>query len=226
MDGNNKRFNLYSYFGLVSSIHTLFFLGIWTRMGGSFDLFFFLSLISPIAGLVLSIKGLSDSRKEENKGVVIGAAGTIISAIEIIFIVFYAVAWFWIISNTPQHPYESVVTHSSYDLESQRIEWERAERKMKGYPDSYPDVPLEESFHLKLESDYTISRDENEEFKDITWRVIRNNRCVLERNANGELLLEIDYLWSYGDHGDFTVYLIAFVDGEYRRVSNVIEFTR
>ena len=59
----------------------------------------------------------------------------------------------------------------------------------------------------------------------ITWRIIRNDRRVLERNANGELLLESDYQWIKGDDGKFTIYLIAYIDGQYRRVSNIIEYS-
>jgi hypothetical protein len=95
----------------------------------------------------------------------------------------------------------------------------------KGYPTNYPEVPLEENFHLTLEDDYTITRDESDAFKDITWRVIRNGHVILERNANGELMLETHSQWIDGEDGDFAIYLIAFVDGQYRRVSNVIVYT-
>jgi hypothetical protein len=31
--------------------------------------------------------------------------------------------------------------------------------------------------------------------------------------------------WIKGDDGKFTIYLIAYIDGQYRRVSNIIEYS-
>ena len=226
---NDKNLNVYSLFGLIISINALFFLSVIACLVAGFDqvilyIFSFLLMISPIVGLILSIKGFLDSKKSENKRSVASVAGISISLVGVMLIVFLAVSWFRRIYPSTQPTNYSVEAHE-YNNESFQKEWERADLKWKGYPDNYPETPLEDNFHLKLEYDYAITRDENDAFKDITWRVIRNDRRVLERNANGELLLESDYQWIKGDDGKFTIYLIAYIDGQYRRVSNIIEYS-
>lgn len=226
---NDKNFNMYSFLGLIISINALFFLSVIACLVGGFDqvilyIFFFLLLISPIVGLILSIKGFLNSKKSENNRSVASVAGISISLVGVLLIAFLVVSWFRRIYPSTQPTNYSVEAHE-YNNESFQKEWERADLKRKGYPDNYPETPLEDNFHLKLEYDYAITRDENDAFKDITWRVIRNDRRVLERNANGELLLESDYQWIKGDDGKFTIYLIAYIDGQYRRVSNIIEYS-
>lgn len=226
---NDKNFNMYSVLGLIISINALFFLGVLACLLGGFNkvilyLIFVLLLISPIVGLILSVKGLLASKKSENKMAVASVAGISISIVGVVLIAFLAVSWLRIIYPSTQPTNYSVAEHD-YNNESLQKEMERADLKWKGYPDNYPETPLEDNFHLKLEYDYAITRDENDAFKDITWRVIRNDRRVLERNANGELLLESDLQWIKGDDGKFTIYLIAYIDGQYRRVSNIIEYS-
>ena len=226
---NDKNFNGYSFLGLVISIYALIFLALLASFifgfnPGLFYSIFFLLLISPIVGLVFLIKGFLDSKKSGNKSTVTSVVGIGLSLMEILFITFLAVSWFSRFFIRTQPVSYSIAEHS-HNNESVQKELERSDYKRKGYPDNYPETPLEDSFHLKLESDYAITRDENKAFKDITWRVIRNDRRVLERNANGELLLESDYQWIKGDDGEFKIYLIAYIDGQYRRVSNIIEYS-
>lgn len=226
---NDKNFNVYSFLGLIISINALFFLAVIACLVGGFDqailyMFFFLLLISPIVGLIFSIKGFLDSKKSENNRSVASVAGISISLVGVLIIAYLAVSWYRRIYPSTQPANYTVEAHG-YNNESVLKELDRADLKWKGYPDNYPETPLEDNFHLKLESDYAITRDENKAFKDITWRVIRNDRRVLERNANGELLLESDYQWIKGDDGEFQIYLIAYIDGQYRRVSNIIEYS-
>lgn len=226
---NDKNFNVYSVLGLIISINALFFLGVLACLLGGFNkvilyLIFVLLLISPIVGLIFSIKGFLDSKKSENNKSVASVAGISISLVGVLLVAYLAVSWYRRIYPSTQPTNYTVEAHE-YNYESFQKEWEREDLKWKGYPDNYPETPLEDNFHLKLEYDYAITRDENDAFKDITWRVIRNDRRVLERNANGELLLESDLQWIKGDDGKFTIYLIAYIDGQYRRVSNIIEYS-
>ena len=226
MGSNGKSFNLYSFLGLTASILALVFFGIWTRQSSSGNVvILFLTFAFSLVALVISIKGILDSRKKENKGVVVSAAGIILSAIEIIFFIFMSVTWTWIMYRTPPHAGETVLSHDTQDYEKLKEELERIEMSRKGYPENYPEVPLEENFHLTLESDYTITRDEHEGFKTLTWNIELNGKCVLRRLAENELTLEPRYQWLHGEYGKFTIYLTAAIDGEYRRVSNVIEYT-
>lgn len=50
------------------------------------------------------------------------------------------------------------------------------------------------------------------------WMVLHEGKQVLHRNAEGET----QYDMSRAREGTYTVYLVAFIDGAYRPVSNVI----
>ena len=167
---NDKNFNVYSFWGLIISINALFFLSVIACLVGGFDqvilyIFFFLLMISPIVGLILSIKGFLDSKKSENKRSVASVAGISISLVGVMLIVFLAVSWFRRIYPSTQRTNYSVEAHD-YNNESLQKDWERADLTIKGYPDNYPEIPLEDNFHLKLEYDYAITRNENDAIKD------------------------------------------------------------
>lgn len=232
MSDDVKRLNLFSYFGLVTSIHAMLFLSMWIVWYGTlhsvfFYLFFSLSLITPFAGLVLSIKGYLNSKKMENKGFGASLAGIVISSIGATIIAFLAFSLIGHMFFVSQYsvPDQTLRTHNSSELQSLQEEWDKMEMSRKGYPEGYPEKPLEDYFHLTLESDYAITRDDHEGFKNLGWIIVRNGRQVLDRNAAGELVLEPSLQWIHGEDGEFEIYLTAYIDGEYRRVSNIIKYT-
>lgn len=233
MSADNKRLSLFSLFGFVASIQAAHSFAAWLIYDGAFYLvnyyvLFFLTIIFPIAGLVLSIAGVIDTQRSGKKGYGIGLAGIIISSIEIIIIVFLIAAWAWI-NNTPQLPDYTVIEHEHYYNEKSQQELEEELEKMelrqKGYPEGYPEKPLEDFFHLTLEDDYSITRDEQEGFKALEWVIMLDGKVVLKRLAEDELVLEPRWQWRHGSTGKFSICLNAYVDGEYRRVSNIIEYT-
>ena len=97
----------------------------------------------------------------------------------------------------------------------------------KDYKEYPPDLktPYEDTFTLTLNADYSISRDSHEGFGSLGWEVYRNGEHVLSRVAVRELTLEPRLQWLDGNTGTFTVYLSAWLDGGYKRVSNIIEYT-
>ena len=230
MDNNEKNFIRSCYLGLEASILALIFIFLCFslidyHLNPVYNLLVLLALASPIVGLVFSLVGIIKTTQAEKKDIVAGSAGMTISILELLFIIIVFFPWLGTMTYLARHPPVPDMQPLSHNVEINNEAWERMELQDKGYPTNYPEVPLEENFHLTLEDDYTITRDESDAFKDITWRVIRNGHVILERNANGELMLETDLQWIYGEDGDFAIYLIAFVDGQYRRVSNVIEYT-
>ena len=228
MDNNEKNFIHSCYLGLGASILALIFIFLCFslidyNLNPVYNLLVLLSLASPIVGLVFSLVGIIKTTQAEKKDIVAGSAGMTISILELLFIIIVFFPWLGTMTYLARHP--PVIQSHSHNVEINNEDWERMELQRKGYPTNYPEVPLEENFHLTLEDDYAITRDESDAFKDITWRVIRNGHVILERNANGELMLETHSQWIYGEDGDFAIYLIAFVDGQYQRVSNVIVYT-
>ena len=85
---------------------------------------------------------------------------------------------------------------------------------------------LTEAFKLTIKDDFTVIRDDREGFNNLGWMIERNGRRVLHRNAQNELQLESSLQWIAGSTGSFKIYLTAWVDGGYVRVSNIIEYTR
>ena len=228
MDKNEKNYIRSCYLGLGASLISPLFFFLCANLipyysSPFFNLLVLLLLASPVVGLVFSIIGISKAKQAEKKHIVAGSVGMTISALEVLVVLILALPWLGTRLYTERHP--QVIQPHSYDVETNKEDWERMELRRKGYPEGYPEKPLEDFFHLTLEDDYAITRDESDAFKDITWRVIRNGHVILERNANGELMLETHSQWIDGEDGDFAIYLIAFVDGQYRRVSNVIEYT-
>lgn len=93
------------------------------------------------------------------------------------------------------------------------------------------EIGIEETFTLVLNDDYSITRDDIPGYSNLGWHVERNGETILEASAvdpnTGEpiLTLEASRIMYRGESGTHTVYLDAFVDGIYIRVSNIIEFT-
>lgn len=83
------------------------------------------------------------------------------------------------------------------------------------------DVEIVETFNLTMSEDHTVTRDEHEGFWNLGWTVKYNGVEVLDRNAEGEL----SYRYFGNDPGTYTIYLTAYINGTYIRVSNIIEYT-
>ena len=228
MDNNEKNFIHSCYLGLGASLISPLFFFICANLlpyysSPFFNLLVLLLLASPVVGLVFSIIGISKAKQAEKKHIVAGSVGMTISALEVLIVLILALPWLGTRLYTERHP--QVIQPHSHNVEINNEDWERMELQRKGYPTNYPEVPLEENFHLTLEDDYAITRDDHSGFKNLGWVIKRNGKTVLDRNANGELTLEPRLQWIQGEDGDFAIYLTAFVDGQYRRVSNVIEYT-
>ena len=224
MDNNEKNFIHSCYLGLGASLISPLFFFICANLlpyysSPFFNLLVLLLLASPVVGLVFSIIGISKAKQAEKKHIVAGSVGMTISALEVLIVLILALPWLGTRLYTERHP--QVIQPHSHNVEINNEDWERMELRRKGYPE----VPLEENFHLTLEDDYAITRDDHSGFKNLGWVIKRNGKTVLDRNANGELTLEPRLQWIQGEDGDFAIYLTAFVDGQYRRVSNVIEYT-
>lgn len=93
------------------------------------------------------------------------------------------------------------------------------------------ETPVEETFTLTLNDDYTITRDEHKGFQNLCWHVELDGVQVLERGTEDprtgepELVLDTQYQWIKGSSGRHTIYLVAFKGHTYVRVSNIIEYT-
>ncbi|MDY6339829.1 MAG: hypothetical protein SPL61_09390 [Saccharofermentans sp.] len=227
MDNNEKNFIRSCYLGLEASILALIFIFLCFslidyHLNPVYNLLVLLSLASPIVGLVFSLVGIIKTTQAEKKDIVAGSAGMTISILELLFIIIVFFPWLGTRTYLARIP--PVIQPHSHNVEINNEDWERMELQRKGYPTNYPEVPLEENFHLTLEDDYTITRDDHGGFKNLGWVIKRNGKTVLERVAENELSLEPIYQWMHGEDGKFTIYLTAVVDGEYRRVSNIIEY--
>ena len=230
MDNNEKNFIRSCYLGLEASILALIFIFLCFslidyHLNPVYNLLVLLSLASPIVGLVFSLVGIIKTTQAEKKDIVAGSAGMTISILELLFIIIVFFPWLGTMTYLARHPPVPDMQPLSHNVEINNEAWERMELQDKGYPTNYPEVPLEENFHLTLEDDYTITRDDHGGFKNLGWVIKRNGKTVLERVAENELSLEPIYQWMHGEDGKFTIYLTAVVDGEYRRVSNIIEYT-
>ncbi|MBO5448359.1 MAG: hypothetical protein J5994_03420 [Ruminococcus sp.] len=87
-------------------------------------------------------------------------------------------------------------------------------------PEEY-EAMLRKSYTLTVDDNYVVHRTEGEyEDNNLGWVITLNGRQVLDRNAEDE------YTYKYSDDcGDYTVTLTAFIDGEYRPVSNTVSYT-
>jgi hypothetical protein len=72
-----------------------------------------------------------------------------------------------------------------------------------------------------MDKNYTINRSSEENGKgNLTWVIVYNGEVALQRNAEGEM----SYTYFQTDKGAYVVYMIDFVDGQYRVISNVISY--
>lgn len=77
-----------------------------------------------------------------------------------------------------------------------------------------------EAFTLSFDNDGNIVRTDSEsgEYRNLGWYILRDGELMLHRNAENELVLDKSYFW--GDE----IYLVAYINGAYVRVSNIITF--
>ena len=145
-------------------------------------------------------------------------------------------------SSTPPLDYES---YSRYCEMASRINAEKGfrfavvtlgystqEKWKKEYGSKFAQIEAipQIGFKLTLNEDYSITRDSHDEYygEDYTllcWHIECDGEMVLQRVAVGELVLQPKYQWLKKKTGTFRIYLIAVVNGEYTRVSNIIEYT-
>lgn len=83
------------------------------------------------------------------------------------------------------------------------------------------EVEIVETFNLTISEDHTVTRDQHEGFCNLGWTVKYNDVEVLDRNAENEL----SYRYFDDSPGKYTIYLTAYINGTYIRVSNIIEYT-
>ncbi|MBP8592914.1 MAG: hypothetical protein KBI35_00605 [Ruminococcus sp.] len=85
-----------------------------------------------------------------------------------------------------------------------------------------------ETFTLTLNEDGSITRDDHEGFRNLCWQIDHNGQGVLQRGATDphtgdpELTLAPQYATFGGTDGKSEVYLTAYINGTYIRVSNII----
>ncbi len=80
------------------------------------------------------------------------------------------------------------------------------------------------TFHLTLNEDLSITRDEHDGFKDLSWQVYFDGEHVTDFLAKGQITLKKYQTCGHGENGKRTIYLTANINGNEVRVSNIIEF--
>lgn len=86
------------------------------------------------------------------------------------------------------------------------------------------EVEIVETFNLTLNDDYTITCDEHEGFMNIGWMVLKDDVQALHRIKENEKTLDT-HKWVGDSPAKYTIYLTAYINGTYVRVSNIIEYT-
>lgn len=79
------------------------------------------------------------------------------------------------------------------------------------------ETPVVEAFTLIYENG-VITRDEVEGYDNLGWHIERDGSLLLDRAAEGELQLPAEYTYP-----DTSIWLEAYINGTYVRVSNIIE---
>ncbi len=85
------------------------------------------------------------------------------------------------------------------------------------------ETPVVETFHISMNDKFVVTRDEHDGFMNLGWVFERDGIQLLDRNAEGET--EYDAAWLFSESGTYDVYMTAFIDGTYIRVSNLIKYT-
>ena len=162
-----------------------------------------------ILGFVLSVIGTITSTIKHKRGIGFGIAGYLLinlylTLVAVIFVAVVVISIFWHSDDEwkiqPHIPQETAETSQSGQIEAGDIE-----------------------YSLILNDDYSISRNEADATTGLCWHIEHNGVQILDRAA--DLVLEPEYQWLDGATGTFTIYLMAFSDDGYVRVSNIIEYT-
>jgi len=162
-----------------------------------------------ILGFVLSVIGTITSTIKHKRGIGFGIAGYLLiilylTLVAVIFVAVVVISSFWHSDDEwkiqPHIPQETAETSQSGQIEAGDIE-----------------------YSLILNDDYSISRNEADAATGLCWHIEHNGVQILDRAA--DLVLEPEYQWLDGATGTFTIYLMAFTDDGYVRVSNIIEYT-
>lgn len=162
-----------------------------------------------ILGFVLSVIGTITSTIKHKRGIGFGIAGYLLinlylTLAAVIFVAVVVISIFWHSDDEwkiqPHIPQETAETSQSGQIEAGDIE-----------------------YSLILNDDYSISRNEADAATGLCWHIEHNGVQILDRAA--DLVLEPEYQWLDGATGTFTIYLMAFSDDGYVRVSNIIEYT-
>lgn len=86
-----------------------------------------------------------------------------------------------------------------------------------------------ETFTLTVDDDHVLTRDDHEGFQNLGWHIERDGVRLLDRSAvdfhtkEPELTLDT-HEWVGSAPGTYTIYLTAYINGAYIRVSNIIEY--
>lgn len=83
------------------------------------------------------------------------------------------------------------------------------------------EIVIENPVEITIDESYTITRPEVEGYANLGWMIYKDGIKVLHRNAENEL----SYQYFVRDPGEYTVYLIAWVEGQYVPISNIITYT-
>ncbi len=83
------------------------------------------------------------------------------------------------------------------------------------------ETEVTETFKLEMKDKYVFTRDVHDGFRNLGWVFERNGVQLLDRSAENET--EYDGSWLFSEPGTYHVYLNAFINGTYIRVSNLIE---
>ncbi|MGN0593462.1 MAG: hypothetical protein ACI4JQ_09480 [Ruminococcus sp.] len=86
---------------------------------------------------------------------------------------------------------------------------------------------VEETFHIAVDENYCITRDEHEGYESLGWEVFIDDMPVLSRNAENETVFNTRDNAAVGVRAGCTykIYLTAYMYGTYIRVSNILEYT-
>ncbi len=96
--------------------------------------------------------------------------------------------------------------------EFQYLTWNEKERS---------EIVIENPLVIVLHDDYTVTRTDGVEYTNLSWQIKKDGVVVLERSASNEL----SYCYTDQSPGVYSICLIAFVEGQYVPVSNVVEYT-
>lgn len=82
------------------------------------------------------------------------------------------------------------------------------------------EIVVDDYITITMDETYTLTRPEVTGYENLTWSVYCNGINILESDAENHATFE----HCGREAGNYTVYLSAFVQGQYVRVSNEIKY--